>query len=561
MEAPRDSPEGRVTRTPRAFPGGIKPPEHKAESTRLPIQEAACPHTLIVPLHQHIGSTAKPLVKPGERVRKGEIIGAAQGYVSACVHAPTSGVVRAVDMQPVPHPSGFSDLCVTIEADGEDQWMELDPLDWRNLDPNALRQRLREAGIVGLGGAVFPSFIKLTPGSATPIQTLILNGAECEPYITCDDMLMRERSLEIVAGIEVMRHMLGASEVLIGIEDNKPEAIAAMREAIRQAEQLYDVIGIPSIYPAGGEKQLILTLTGQEVPSDGRPHDIGIACFNVATALSVHRAVAFGEPVISRIVTIAGNVAEPCNFEARIGTPVRELMAIAKQKDDTDGWIMGGPMMGFKLATAEAPVTKAMNCVLAASPALFPAPFPELPCIRCGRCAQVCPVNLQPMELYWFARARDFGKTQEYALFDCIECGCCSYVCPSRIPLVQYYRYAKSEIWNREKEKQAADLARSRYAFRQFRLQREKEEKPARLAQKTAAAKEEREAKTESDPKKATIAAAIARAREHLASVPIALPVETQPSPESNDEAELEAQRAKVREIARSGLNEKSDGR
>jgi len=347
---------------------------------------------------------------------------------------------------------------------------------------------LRDAGVVGLGGAVFPTFIKLNPGPTQKLQTLILNGAECEPWITCDDRLMQERADTIVRGIEIMRFMLQPEEILVGIEDNKPQAIAAMRAACARADFAVEVVAVPTVYPGGGAKQLIKVLTGKEPPSGGRSTDVGVQCFNVATAYSLHRAVHHGEPVISRIVTVTGNVREPGNFEVPIGTPVEQLIQLAGgTKYAGNGYIMGGPMMGFTLPQPDVPVVKATNCIIASSPALFPPALPALPCIRCSRCAAACPAELQPMDLYWFARARNFGKAQEYALFDCIECGCCTYVCPSHIPLVQYYRFAKSEIWAREKEKEAADLARERHEFRQFRLEREKQERADKLAQKAAA--------------------------------------------------------------------------
>ena len=532
------------------FNGGVHPAEHKAESNTRPIVAAPVPSRLVVPLHQHIGSAAKPLVKVGDTVLKGQMIAQAEGYVSAAVHAPTSGTVTAVEMQTVPHPSGLPDLCVSIEADGEERWIAHAPLDYRTMDPSALRNYLRDAGVVGLGGAAFPSFIKLNPGPAQKLQTLILNGAECEPWITCDDRLMQERADAIVQGIDVMRFMMHPQEILIGIEDNKPQAIAAMHAACARADFAVEVVPVATIYPGGGAKQLIKVLTGKEPPSGGRSTDVGVQCFNVATAYSVHRAVHHGEPVISRIVTVTGNVREPGNFEALIGTTVEQLVQLAGgAKERTNGYVMGGPMMGFTLPQADVPVVKATNCIIASSPALFPPAPPALPCIRCSRCAQACPVDLQPMDLYWFARSRNFGKAQEYALFDCIECGCCTYVCPSHIPLVQYYRFAKSEIWAREKEKEAADLARDRHEFRQFRLEREKQERADKLAQKAAAKLEVLGGSTdpEADAKKAAIQAAIERAKAKKAAV-TPQNVDNLPPDKLREIEEIEARRAKAKE-------------
>jgi electron transport complex protein RnfC len=550
------------------FHGGVKPEAHKSESCRLPIATPALPSRLIVPLHQHIGGIPHPLVKSGQTVLKGQRIGAADGNLSSAVHAPTSGTVTAVEPHLMAHASGLSALSVVIEPDGADRWIDLEPIDYRNASAAELRNALRDAGVVGLGGAVFPSHLKLKPGKNTPTRTLVLNGAECEPYITCDDMLMREQAEQIVRGGIIMRHMLQAQEVLVGIEDNKPQAAAAMRVAVAKLNETMDVVTVPTRYPAGGAKQLIRALTGIEVPHGVRSTDYGVQCFNVGTAYSIWAALALGQPLISRIVTVAGNVAEPRNFEVLIGTPIAELMALARPHGDTDRYIMGGPMMGFTLPALQAPVVKATNCVIAASKHIFPPPPPELPCIRCTACVDSCPADLQPHELYWFARSRNFGKAQEYFLFDCIECGCCAYVCPSHIPLVDYYRFAKSEIWAREREKAAADAARERFELHTAHLEREKQEKADKLAAKTAAAREAAQkkladaaAKAETAPaaaggdseevrKKALIAAALQRAQAQKAAVQ-ARNTDTLTAEQKAEIAEIEARRAKIRETAK----------
>lgn len=467
-----------------SFHGGLKTVRHKAESNQEAIRTSVLPRRLTVPLRQHIGAIAKPLVQAGDRVLKGQMIGQPDGYISAAIHAPTSGVVTAVDQRPVPHPSGLPDWCVTIDSDGEERWIEREPVDYRRLHPTELRNLLRNAGVVGLGGAAFPSAVKLNlSGHCEHLETLILNGAECEPWITCDDRLMRERAAEIVAGLHAMAHLLEPREVLIGVEDDKPEAIAAMTAAC--AGTGYAVRAVPTRYPSGSVKQLVRLLTGKETPVDGLPIDVGVQCFNVATAYTVHRAVEYGEPVISRIVTLTGHVNQPRNLEALLGTPFAELVAqCGGYRDGVERLIMGGPMMGFALHSDEVPVTKATNCILAAGAAELAPEQPVMPCIRCGACVEVCPADLLPQQLYWHARAKEFDKAQDYHLFSCIECGCCSYVCPSRIPLVQYYRYAKNEIWAQEKEKQKAELARQRHQARQERLEREKQEREAKLRQK-----------------------------------------------------------------------------
>jgi len=514
------------------FKGGVKPQTNKTPSVQAPIRRAPLPSVLVVPLHQSIGGRANPLVVPGDRVLKGQPIGGADKWVSAAVHAPTSGTVLAIEERMAPHPSGLPTLAVIIEPDGLDEWIERTPLDYASLEPERVREILRDSGVVGLGGAVFPSHAKLSAAKSVPMQELVINGAECEPFMTCDDMLMRERALDIIKGIGIFRDLLQPQKVLIGIEDNKPEAVAAMQAAVASVGEDFRVVAVPTRYPAGGAKQLIRVLTGKEVPASKRSPEMGVQCFNVATAYTAWRAIAHGEPVISRIVTLTGNVEEAGNWEVLLGTPIRELIALGRPKADTSQYLMGGPMMGFTLPDLEAPIVKASNCIIAGSPTLFPPPAPELPCIRCGACAEACPHELQPFELYWFARARNFGKTQEYNIFDCIECGCCSYVCPSHIPLVQYFRFAKSEIWSREREKNMADAAKARFELRNERDEREKAEKAARLAKAAAAKAAEKKPVPATDvpaseppvasaeppvdanaAKKAAIAAAMERAR------------------------------------------------
>ena len=542
-----------------SFKGGVHPPDHKAESNTRPVHAAPLPRKLVIPLRQHIGNPAKPVVQVGERVLKGQLIGAADGYISAAVHASSSGIVTAIGPAIVPHVSGLPDDCITLETDGRDEWIAHAPLDYRAMDPAELRMRLRDMGIAGLGGAVFPSAVKLDPGAAHHCPTLILNGGECEPWITCDDVLMRHHADAVLQGVAVMRHLLGSTEILVGIEDNKPEAIAAMHTAAAGLDFAVEVVAVPTIYPAGGAKQLIQTLTGREVPSGKLSTDIGIQVFNVGTAYALARAVHHGEPLISRLVTVTGHVLRPQNFEALIGTPMHALITLAGDRDGTTGVLMGGPMMGFPIPDQDVPVVKATNCVLVQSKALFP-PLPKaLPCIRCTRCAEVCPAELQPQELFRFAQAGDFGRAQEYHLFDCIECGCCSYVCPSHIPLVDFYRYAKSEIWARERDKRAADLARERHEFRQFRLEREKKEKAEKLAAKAQAKRAELAAEaggapaTDAEAKKALIAAALARAQAKKAEI---APKNTDNlAPETQREIEeIEARRAKIRELAHKPL-------
>ena len=371
------------------FHGGVHPPTHKAESTRTPILQAAIPSKLVIPLHQHMGNRAKPIVQVGERVLKGQMIGQPEGRLSSAIHASTSGTVSTIDMQLVAHHSGLPDLCITIVPDGKDEWIAHNGVDISQTPHAEMRHLLRKAGVVGLGGAVFPSDMK-TDAHHHKITTLVINGAECEPYITCDDMLMRERAADILRGSEVLRELLQAKEVLIGIEDNKPEAITAMQRAVAEGKHHgIEVLAVPTIYPSGGAKQLIRLLTGIEVAAGVRSTEKGVQCFNVATAYCVWRALAHGEPLLSRIITVTGNVDRAQNFDVLIGTPLNELVAQAGSKPDTDRHIMGGPMMGVDLPSDSVGITKATNCIIESSPALFPPPLPAMPCIRCTRCTDV----------------------------------------------------------------------------------------------------------------------------------------------------------------------------
>ncbi|HSC66544.1 MAG TPA: electron transport complex subunit RsxC, partial [Cellvibrio sp.] len=480
------------------LPGGIHPPERKAQSLQLPLGELPLPPVLVIPLNQHMGTPAQAVVKVGERVLAGQLIGAADGTFSANTHASTSGIVTAIEERPVAHPSGLLSESVVIEPDGRHEWTALTPCeDYRRFDRLDLLDKIRAAGVAGLGGAGFPTAVKLAPKSTQVIDTLILNGAECEPYITADDVLMQVRAAELVSGILLLAHILHhPANLLIGIEDNKPKAIAALRAAVAGAAAFdpeaakIKVVAFPTKYPSGGAKQLIQILTGREVPSGHHSADAGVICVNVGTAVAAWRAVRFGEPLVARVTTVVGEALQTQrNIDVLFGTPISYVLAQhGFDAGRASRVIMGGPMMGFTLLDLDAPVSKTTNCILAPSKQELPAPQPAQACIRCGLCAEVCPVHLLPQQLFWYAQANDFDRLEAHNLFDCIECGACSYVCPSTIPLVQYYRAAKGSIRLQELEKEKSDRSRQRFEFRQSRIAKEEAEKEAkRLARQKAA--------------------------------------------------------------------------
>ncbi|MDH0289709.1 electron transport complex subunit RsxC [Pseudomonas sp. GD04087] len=475
------------------FPGGLRLPANKQQSTATPIQHPPLPRRLVLPLQQHIGEPAVPCVAVGQRVLKGQRIAEAGSAISAALHAPTSGTVVEISEQPYPHASGLPALAIVIDSDGADEWADLTPEPgYASLAAGELLQRIRLAGIAGLGGAGFPTAAKLASRAQDDLHTLIINGAECEPYISADDLLMRERAVELVEGIEVLMHILQPQQVLLGIEDDKPQAIAAVQAAI--GERPIHLQSIPSRYPSGGERQLIQILTGREVPSGGLPADIGMLCMNVATAVAVADAVLRGVPLISRITTLSGAaLARPCNVEALIGTPIGELLDFAGlDHGRLDRLILGGPLMGDSLSSQDGPLTKTANCLLAATREELPAPAPAMPCIRCGDCAQVCPASLLPQQLHFFAE--DHDQLMAHNLFDCIECGACAYVCPSSIPLVQYYRASKAEIRQLAQHQSKAEQARLRFEQRQERLRREEVQRSAdRLARQERATRVQEE--------------------------------------------------------------------
>ena len=499
------------------FDGGLKLASHKQISTGSAITSLTPSKHYIVPLQQHIGAISQVLVKSGDRVLKGQMIAKRGDLISAAIHAPVSGLVTDIKQHAVPHISGLNDECIFIENDFKDEWIERHPLgdDYNHTSSSNMRKIIRDAGIVGLGGATFPASVKQTEIN---LKTLILNGAECEPYISCDDALMRERAAEIISGADIIGHIIKARRCIIAIEDNKQEAIKAIQAVIDEdGTGFFRIQVIPTMYPSGGEKQLIKIITGKEVPMSRFPAEIDVLCHNVATAYAIHRAVYFAEPLISRIATITGQgIKRPQNIEVLIGTPMQACIEhCGGYTEDSDELIMGGPMMGFSLNTDSLPIVKATNCLLVTTKEKEIQKQHHMPCIRCGKCVDVCPVRLLPQQLYWYASSKNTDRLLEHNLFDCIECGCCAYVCPSDIPLVQYYRAAKTTFIQQERERKASDIARQRHEAHQFRLEKQKKERAERLRKKREMLKNKSNDKEtdKKDSKQAAIADAIARAQ------------------------------------------------
>lgn len=473
------------------FRGGIHPEGRKQGSADRAIRALPLPERLFVPLQQHVGAPARPVVRVGETVRKGQLLAAGQGNISAPVHAPTSGRVTAIGDHTAPHPSGLPAPAITLEPDGEERWIEAEvPADPYSLSPEEIANRVGAAGIVGLGGATFPSAVKLNLSRKSGVHTLILNGGECEPYLTCDDRLMRERAGEIVAGIRLIRHAVGAKRAMVGIEDNKPEALAAMRQAAAGHE--VEVVAVPAMYPMGWDKQMIQVLTGKEVPAEGRSAEIGVLVHNIATAWAVQQAIALGRPLVSRIVTVSGGaVAEPCNVEAPIGATARDLFEFCGGfQGEPARLVLGGPMMGHEFSNLHVPMVKGSSGILALTRAEI-ALTQAAPCIRCSTCVRACPVGLLPLEMAAHIRADDLGGAVDLGLRDCIGCGSCSYVCPAHIPLVHYFNHAKGELASQEKGKLRNEATRKLAEARTERMERiarEREEAARQRAAKKAAA-------------------------------------------------------------------------
>ncbi|ENC6720562.1 electron transport complex subunit RsxC [Vibrio harveyi] len=558
------------------FPGGVHPAENKKQSNKTELVHAAIPSEIVLPLKQHIGKAGNLLIAVGDKVLKGQQLTASDSGFTVPVHAPTSGQVTAIEPRTVAHPSGLSELCAVITPDGNDAWCEKTPVaDYTQESADALIDVIRLAGISGMGGAGFPTAKKIQSGIART-EILIVNAAECEPYITADDKLMQEHADELIQGIEIVEHILKPKLTIIGIEDNKPAAIKALEQAAMNKDIVIRVI--PTKYPSGGEKQLIKILTNKEVPSGAIPADIGILVQNVGSLYSIKRAVIDGEPMVNRIVTLTGKTfKQPRNVWTLLGTPVQALLDEFGYKADKklQRLIMGGPMMGFTLPHAQVPITKTANCILAPKRREIASDQHEMECIRCSQCAEACPASLLPQQLQWYAKSQEYDKLEELNLKDCIECGACAFVCPSEIPLVQYYRQAKAEIRTRAQEAAAAERAKLRFEEKKARMEREKAERENRFKKaaddrrkdmkasggddaiaaaiaRVKAQKENAEAKAEPAVKPA-VAAAIAKAKAKQAAA-------AQSGAAEPDNSEMAKLREERKRIARERKAQKEQG-
>lgn len=466
---------------------GVHPDDHKRPAADVAARRLPMPPRLYLMLSQHVGAPARPVVLVGQKVKKGELIAAAQGNISAPLHAPTSGFISAIGDITAPHASGLAGMAISLDADGDDAWIENDrPGNPYALSPAEIANRVADAGVVGLGGATFPSSVKLNLGRRSGIDTLIINGSECEPYLSCDDRLMREHAQAIVSGIRLMLIATGAQVAKVGIEDNKPEAIGAMREAVLAFPEI-SVVPVPARYPMGSDRQLILELIGREVPSDARAADVGVIVHNVGTAYSVHQAVCLNRPLVSRLMTLNGKAASmPGNYEVPVGTLVSDLIAFTGGlQRDIARIVMGGPMMGSILPHARVPVIKGTSGILLLDADEARAYEAEA-CIRCGSCIKACPMGLLPLEMSARIRNDDMDGAANLGLADCIACGCCAYVCPSHIPLVQYFYHAKGDLYTRQRTELRQESTRKLAIAKQERVDREAREKAEAAARRKA---------------------------------------------------------------------------
>ena len=464
------------------FHGGLHLPAHKAMSTQQPAQIHPLEPRYILSLRQRDGNWLEPLCHIGDAVLKGQAIAQASTPAGLMLHAPTSGIIADIAPQSDIHRSGEAALSIIIEADGKDQAAApLPPLD-ENTPPHLLRERIAFCGIAGLGGAGFPTARKLT----NQANILLINAAECEPYISCDDMQIREHAAAIVRGAQLSAYIVHAQEIVFGIEDDKPQAIAALKQAIENSDDTRIKLSVvPVRYPSGNSRQLIELTLKRRLPADAHAADAGIICHNSATMKAVHDALLLGIPLIERYLSITGEgIMQPQNRIVRLGTPIAALIAAAGGQKAGTRLLIGGPMMGEPQHSQAAGIGKTTNCLL-----LLPMPSEQAAtdCIRCARCSDACPISLMPQQLYWYSRNLEEKKLNQYRLFDCIECGICASVCPAHIPLVQYYRDSKSALRSAARDKAAAERAKARHEAREARLEREAAERQAKMQAKREA--------------------------------------------------------------------------
>ncbi|QHB18403.1 electron transport complex subunit RsxC [Mannheimia pernigra] len=531
------------------FPGGIHPIENKSQSNSKPIRTLNLPRFFYVPLVQHSGFPGELIVKVGDFVLKGQPLTKGEHYRQLPVHSPTSGRVIGIEPYVSTHASGLLEMTIIIETDGKDEWVERQPIeDFLSLTSDQIIQKVYEYGIAGLGGAVFPTATKLSLADKR-CKLLVINGAECEPYITCDDRLMQDCTHDLIEGIRILRYVLRPEEVVIAIEDNKPHAIKALEEALKGSNDMF-VRAIPTKYPSGASDQLIQVLTGLEIPIGQRTIQMGIVMHNVGTAYAVKRAIIDDEPLIERVVTLTGDkIRNKGNVWARLGTPIQHLLEqVDYQADKRFPVFLGGPMMGFILPSLQSPVTKTVNCLIAPDHFEYSPPELERSCIRCSNCSDACPVGLLPQQLYWFARAEDHDKSKEYNLDACIECGVCAYVCPSYIPLIQYFRQEKAKINEIEEKARKAEEAKIRFEAREARLQKERDARTARITKAAEKRREDVANEGGVDPVKAALERLKAKkAAETVPEAPTDVQVKSNGEPDNRD---VMAQR-KARRLAK----------
>ncbi|WP_192022617.1 electron transport complex subunit RsxC [Shewanella sp. WPAGA9] len=539
-------------------PGGIHPPQLKSISNQVSSARLPLSRYYSVPVPQ-VGDSARLQVKVGDAVLKGQMLTEGEGFMYLPVHAPTSGIIADIALKPSNHASGLPVLTCVIQADGKDDSIDYQSSELATLSNQQILDKIMQAGIAGMGGASFPSHIKLNP--ASEIDLVIINGVECEPYITSDDVIMRENATEILSGINIINTLLSPQRIIIAIEDNKPEAVSAMRSALDNATELQGIVKvtvIPTKYPSGGEKQLIQIITGREVPTGSIPAQQGIVVHNVGTAYAIQDAVLHGKPLIERLVTLTGEqVSTPGNYWLPIGSSVKDILEqVGFDEAPLQKVIIGGPMMGYALPDFDVPVLKGTNCILTPSQNEIAPDAEEKACIRCGECAIACPALLLPQQLFWHAKAEEYDKAASFNLKDCIECGCCSYVCPSDIPLVEYYRIAKSALKNEAEEKRQAEQAKVRF---EARLQRLEDEKRAR-EEKSRLAAEKRKAAMENSDKKNAVAEAMARVAAKKKMAEQNTQADSKPAASTDKSSAVSAAiaRAKAKKLAQQAENQAS---